>query len=88
MVEKRQRTPRPPWDGAQVKALRRHLQKTQTELADEMGIRQQTISEWETEVYRPRGASRTLLTLIAERTRFPYGVEDSPRPEEGSEEAS
>lgn len=60
------------WTGGQVRALRRHLGLTQSQLAEELGTRQQTISEWETELYRPRGASATLLTLIAERAGFAY----------------
>ena len=43
---------------------------TQQELAQELNIRQQTVSEWETGQYRPRGASERLLTLVAERARF------------------
>jgi DNA-binding transcriptional regulator YiaG len=34
--------------------------------------RQQTISEWEVGMYRPRGASATLLSLVAEKARFKY----------------
>jgi DNA-binding transcriptional regulator YiaG len=60
------------WDAEQLQALRRHLQLTQQQLADELGMRQQTISEWETGVYRPRGASARLLQLIAERAGFRY----------------
>jgi DNA-binding transcriptional regulator YiaG len=55
-----------------VHALRRHLRLTQQELADELGTRQQTISEWERGLYRPRGASARLLTLVAERADFAY----------------
>ena len=40
-----------------------------------MGTRQQTISEWETGMYRPRGASLTLLSLVAERAGYRYGNE-------------
>jgi DNA-binding transcriptional regulator YiaG len=40
-----------------------------------MGTRQQTISEWETGMYRPRGASATLLTFIAEQSKFQYRAE-------------
>jgi len=40
---------------------------TQRKLADRLGTRQQTISEWETGMYRPRGASATLLSIVAER---------------------
>jgi len=67
------------WDGSDIQALRRHLGLTQTELSDQLGIRQQTVSEWETGMYRPRGASATLLTMIAEQARFKYDT--SPPPE-------
>ncbi len=61
------------WDQEKVRALRRHLRLTQQGLAAELGTRQQTISEWEKGMYRPRGASSTLLTIIAERAGFQYG---------------
>ena len=60
------------WDSKRIQALRRHLGLTQRELADKLGTRQQTISEWETGIYRPRGASATLLSIIAERAKFEY----------------
>jgi putative transcriptional regulator len=62
------------WDAESLQALRRHLRLTQRELAGELGMRQQTISEWETGLYRPRGASVRLLALIAERAGFHYEV--------------
>jgi DNA-binding transcriptional regulator YiaG len=60
------------WDGRRILALRHHLGLTQRELADKLGTRQQTISEWETGMYNPRGASATLLSIIAERAKFEY----------------
>ena len=69
MVQKRKKVD---WDGQQVRALRQHLKLTQVKLADELGTRQQTISEWETGMYKPRGTSATLLTLVAERSGFKY----------------
>ena len=60
------------WDSPGIQALRRHLGLTQRELADRLGTRQQTISEWETGMYNPRGASSTLLSIIAERAEFKY----------------
>jgi len=60
------------WNKEQVRALRQHLNFTQARLAEELGTRQQTISEWENGMYRPRGASATLLSIIAERSRFAY----------------
>jgi DNA-binding transcriptional regulator YiaG len=65
------------WDAARVRALRQHLGLTQVELARELGTRQATISEWEHDLYRPRGASARLLGLLAERASFDY----EPRPE-------
>ncbi|OGO33112.1 MAG: hypothetical protein A2Z29_02020 [Chloroflexi bacterium RBG_16_56_11] len=60
------------WDSQRIQALRRHLGLTQRELSDRLGTRQQTISEWETGMYRPRGASATLLSLVAEQAKFHY----------------
>jgi DNA-binding transcriptional regulator YiaG len=60
------------WDSKRIQALRYHLGLTQRELANKLGTRQQTISEWETGRYRPRGASATLLSIIAERAQFEY----------------
>jgi DNA-binding transcriptional regulator YiaG len=60
------------WDKTSILALRRHLCLTQQALAEKLGTRQQTISEWETGQYRPRGASATLLTLVAEEAQFEY----------------
>ena len=62
------------WDGDSIRALRSHLGLTQREMADELGTRQQTISEWEKDMYRPRGASARLLGIVAERARFEYGA--------------
>jgi DNA-binding transcriptional regulator YiaG len=60
------------WDSQSVQALRRHLGLTQRELSERMGTRQQTVSEWETGMYQPRGASATLLSIIAEQAKFEY----------------
>jgi DNA-binding transcriptional regulator YiaG len=63
------------WDKSKIKALRSYLDMTQAGLAGEMGTRQQTISEWEVGLYEPRGASVTLLTMIADRAGFRYKAE-------------
>ena len=68
MKEKKRRA----WDGRRVRALREHLGLSQDALAGELGTRQQTVSEWETGQYAPRGASATLLGIIAERAGFEY----------------
>ncbi|MFQ6121856.1 MAG: helix-turn-helix domain-containing protein [Dehalococcoidales bacterium] len=62
------------WNRQSIQALRRHLGLTQRELADRLGTRQQTISEWETGMYEPRGTSVTLLSIIAERGKFRYNA--------------
>jgi len=54
-----------------VLALRASLGLTQAGFAEEIGVRQQTVSEWETGRYSPRGASARLLTMLEERA--PYG---------------
>jgi len=48
---------------------------SQRDLAEELGVRQQTISEWETGMYQPRRAMSKYLTLIAERVGFVYQSE-------------
>jgi len=70
---------RPQWDSVRIHALRRHLGLTQRELADTLGTRQQTISEWETGMYNPRGASATLLSMIAEQAKFDYQATPSKK---------
>lgn len=76
------RQPSQPWDAATVRALRAHLGATQGELAEELGVRQQTVSEWETSIYRPRGASARLLSMVAELAEFTYRAESSVTPPE------
>ena len=61
------------WDGPMVRALRMHLGANQTELAELLGVRQQTISEWETAAYTPTRARSKHLTMVAERAGFYFG---------------
>jgi DNA-binding transcriptional regulator YiaG len=61
------------WDAGRVRALRERLGLTQQELAEELNVRQQTVSEWETGMYRPRGASEKLLSIVADRASAGYG---------------
>jgi DNA-binding transcriptional regulator YiaG len=71
----RSRTPpqfRRQWDANQVKALRAYLGMTQQMFANELGVRQQTVSEWEKGIYRPRGATVTLFNLIAKQHGFKH----------------
>ena len=69
------------WDSAKIHALRAHLKLTQNEMAKQLGTRQQTISEWEKGMYSPRGASATLLSIVAERAKFQYQAGEEPKQE-------
>jgi len=71
-MSRRYKVNRSQWDSQHIQSLRRHLGLTQLELSDRLGTRQQTISEWETGMYQPRGTSATLLSIIAEQAKFNY----------------
>jgi len=64
------------WDATSIQSLRRYMGLSQQAMSAELGVRQQTISEWENGVYKPRGGMITLLTIVAERARFP--TDDAP----------
>lgn len=64
------------WTGEMIKGLRAYMNMKQSDFASELGVRQQTISEWETGVYEPKRAMSKLLTMVAERAGFPYGEEN------------
>jgi transcriptional regulator with XRE-family HTH domain len=70
------------WDGERIAALRGRLRLTQAELARQLGIRQQTVSEWETGRYLPRGASVTLLRMAEARAPYDAGGDVSPAVED------
>ena len=44
------------------------MELSQGELAQELGVRQQTVSEWELGAYMPRGASLRVLSMVAEES--------------------
>jgi DNA-binding transcriptional regulator YiaG len=62
------------WNSGMIKALRQHMGLSQGELADELGVRQQTVSEWETGAYAPSRSTSKHLGLVAERAGFAYEV--------------
>lgn len=62
------------WNSGMIKALRQHMDMSQGELAEELGVRQQTVSEWETGAYAPSRATSKHLGLVAERAGFAYEV--------------
>lgn len=61
------------WNGELVKALRRHMGMSQVEFAQKLGVRQQTISDWETSTYDPRRSMAKYLMMVAEQAGFNYG---------------
>lgn len=60
------------WDREAVQALRAYLGLSQAEMAERLGVRQQTISEWETGQYQPTRGRSKFLTMVAERAGFPF----------------
>jgi DNA-binding transcriptional regulator YiaG len=71
-MPRKSKTEKLKWDQKRIQALRLHLKLTQRELADRLGTRQQTVSEWEIGLYQPRGASAMLLSMVAEKAEFKY----------------
>lgn len=65
------------WSPASVQRLRARLGLSQAELAERVGTRQQTISEWETGTRTPRRMSRRLLRMVAEAS----GIYDVREPD-------
>ena len=63
------------WDAEVVRRLRKRLGVTQAELANRLGTRQQTVSEWETGHSAPRRMSQRLLRMVAEEAGV-YDVHD------------
>ena len=60
------------WDGELIKAMRLHMSLTQGQLAEELGVRQQTVSEWENGTYIPTRATAKHLSLVAQKAQFKY----------------
>ena len=53
-----------PWDAETIRRARKARNLTQAELAEGLGCRQQTISEWELGMYGPKNAYQKLLTMF------------------------
>ena len=66
MLRDRIENKKPHWNASSIKSLRKTLKMSQSDFSKKLGIRQQTVSEWETGAYLPRGGSLTLLNMIAE----------------------
>lgn len=81
---KARRRLRQEWDAKRIRALREHMGMTQQQMADELEVRQQTISEWETGVHKPHRSTQKTLSLVAERAGFTYQP-DTPVEEQAEE---
>jgi hypothetical protein len=60
------------WDSEMIRALRQHLGVNQGGLASILGVRQQTVSEWENNIYVPTRARSKHITMVAEQAGFPF----------------
>lgn len=52
------------WTGEKIREVRQAKGWSQQELADKVGCRMQTVSEWETGKYLPQNAYQKILSLI------------------------
>jgi len=62
------------WSAAEIKALRDFAGWSQQELADQLGVRQQTVSDWELGIHTSRRSMGKLLQVVAEQVGFPYKI--------------
>lgn len=67
------------WNSESIKELRKTLDLSQSAFSKKLGIRQQTVSEWETGVYMPRGGSLTLLDLISNELKSSSNLNTSKK---------
>jgi DNA-binding transcriptional regulator YiaG len=72
---KQRRRSRQEWDARKIRALREHMGMTQQQMADELEVRQQTISEWETGTHKPHRSTQKTLSMVAERAGFAYQLD-------------
>lgn len=58
------------WNQDAIRALRKAMGLTQSQFAEELGVRRQTVSEWENGVYEPERSTAKHLQRIAEQSAF------------------
>lgn len=68
------------WDQTAIRALRKHMKLTQAQFAETLGVRRQTVSEWENGVYLPDRSTSKHLELVAEKEDFNPLPEDEAAP--------
>jgi DNA-binding transcriptional regulator YiaG len=75
------------WNAQRIRALREYLRLTQHQMADELQVRQQTISEWETGVHVPHRSTQKVLSMVAENAGFDYRTSRQPSTTQHSPES-
>ncbi|MEB3355440.1 MAG: helix-turn-helix transcriptional regulator [Synechococcales bacterium] len=73
------------WTREAIRALRHHMGLTQAVFAQHLGVRRQTVSEWENGVYEPERSTAKLLQFVAKEAAF---TPPEPPPLDGDEEGS
>lgn len=58
------------WQQNEIKALRKHMGLTQAQFATKLGVRRQTVSEWENGAYDPDRSTTKFLELVAKQSDF------------------
>ncbi|MFQ4139394.1 helix-turn-helix domain-containing protein [Nodosilinea sp. PGN35] len=58
------------WTSRAIKALRAYKGLNQEQFASELGVRRETVSEWENSKYEPDRSKRKLLAMIAKQANF------------------
>ena len=67
------------WNGSMIRALRNFMDLNQAEFSKILGVRQQTVSEWENRIYQPTRSRSKHLTMVAERAGFKFrSAEERP----------
>ncbi len=66
------------WQQDAIRALRKHMSLTQMEFAEQMGVRRQTVSEWENGLYDPDRSTSKFLELLAKTARFEPPPPENP----------
>ena len=65
------------WNADAIKALRIHKELNQEQFASELGVRRETVSEWENSKYEPDRSKCKLLNMIAKQANFAEPLADS-----------
>ncbi|MEL7358568.1 MAG: helix-turn-helix transcriptional regulator, partial [Cyanobacteria bacterium J06560_6] len=65
------------WNADAIKALRTYQKLNQAQFASELGVRRETVSEWENNKYEPDRSKCKLLNMIAKQADFAQASDDA-----------